>query len=99
MECWRNGVLGLASVPNTPILHHSITANLLPFLRGFIRFDRVDAMMVPLAMDFEFDLVTHFVVEQSLSHRRKITDDTLFRVRIPSAQDGEVFGLIGFQIR
>src|SRR5438552_8406568 len=59
--------------------------------------DRLDAEMFLRAIQFELHLLAHVAVEQGLGNGAEVADDTPFRVRIPSAENGEAFDVLRVQ--
>ena len=65
---------------------------------GFVRFNSVEAVAVGDLVDFEFDFVADFVPDQRLGHGGEVADDIPFRVRVPGAENGKAFRLVGGQV-
>jgi hypothetical protein len=56
-------------------------------------------VLVANAVHFEFDFLAHLAIKQRLCNRGKIADEALFRLGIPGAENSEMLGLLGGQVR
>ena len=62
--------------------------------RRLVSINAVNAVVMPLAVNFKFDRLPDFVPDQRLADRREITEDAVLHVGIPGAKDRERFRLV-----